>query len=99
MKPNRDFSFNVKVLRVKVSAIFRYQCNVDVATRDTGNQKYHHCNPGSTRQTQYPSLVPKIASDYDLVLANFKIKLKAWCCSKSIRIRFDLDKLKEPEIE
>ena len=36
----------------------------------------------------------KDASDYNRVLANFKIKLKAGCCSKSIRIRFDLDKLK-----
>ena len=40
-----------------------------------------------------------MASDYDLVLANFKMKLEAGCCSKSIRIRFDLDKLKEQDIE
>ena len=40
-----------------------------------------------------------MASDYDLVLANFKMKLKVECCPKSIRIRFHLDKLKEPEIE
>ena len=44
-------------------------------------------------------MVPKMASDYDLVLANFKMKLKVRCSPKSIRIRFDLDKLKEPEIE
>ena len=36
----------------------------------------------------------KDASDYDLVLANFKMKLKAGCYSKNIRIRVDLDKLK-----
>ncbi len=41
----------------------------------------------------------KDASDYDLVLANFKMKLKAGCCSESIRIRFDLDEFKEPETE
>ena len=40
-----------------------------------------------------------MASDYDLVLANFKMKLKVECCPRSIRIRFHLDKLKEPEIE
>ena len=40
-----------------------------------------------------------MASDYDIVLANFKMKLKVECCPNSIRIRFQLDKLKEPEIE
>ena len=40
-----------------------------------------------------------MASDYDLVIANFKMKVKVECCPKSIRIRIQLDKLKEPEIE
>ena len=40
-----------------------------------------------------------MVSEYDLVLANFKMKLKVRCCPKNIRIRFDQDKLKEPEIE
>ena len=40
-----------------------------------------------------------MASGYDLVLANVKMKLEAGCCSKSIRIRFDLDKLEEQENE
>ena len=35
-----------------------------------------------------------MASDYDLVLANFKMKLKVECCPKSIRIRFHLDNQK-----
>ena len=35
----------------------------------------------------------------DIVLANVKMKLKAGRCSKSIRYHYDLDKLKEPEIE
>ena len=42
--------------------------------------------------------MPKIASDYDIVLENFKMKLKVRRCPKSPRIRFDLDKLKDPEI-
>ena len=41
----------------------------------------------------------KQLSDYDLVLANFRMKLEVRCCPKSIRICFDLDTLKEPEIE
>ena len=86
---------------------------MDVATKDTSNQKYHHCNPGSIRlhiqhhQGKHNALpwwqrwqvVPKVASDYDILLANFKMELKAGCCSKRIGIRFDLDKLREPEIE
>ena len=34
-------------------------------------------------------------SDYDFVLANFKMKLNVRSCPKSICIRFDLDKIKE----
>ncbi len=109
-KPNRNFSFNVKVAPVKALRC-SYELNVDVATKDTINQNLPSCiavsatiailvpNPASTRQTQYLSLAPSMASDYDLVLANFKMKLKVECCPKSIRIRFHLDKLKEPEIE
>ena len=40
-----------------------------------------------------------MASDYDIVLANANMKLKVRYYPKIIRIRFDLDKHKEPEIE
>ena len=43
--------------------------------------------------------MPKVASDHDLVLVNFKMKMKVRRCPKSFRICFDLDKLKQPEIE
>ena len=39
-----------------------------------------------------------IGSDHDMVLANFKLKLKAKRSPKSSRISFDLDQLKDPEI-
>ena len=39
-----------------------------------------------------------MASDYYLVAANFKMKLKVRCCPKSICIRFDLDKLRNQKL-
>ena len=39
-----------------------------------------------------------MVSDCDLVLANFNMKMEVRRCPKSIRIRFDLDKLNDPEI-
>ncbi|XP_076443965.1 uncharacterized protein LOC143282251 [Babylonia areolata] len=39
-----------------------------------------------------------IGSDHDLVLATFKLKLKCKRCPRNPRIRFDLEKLKDPEI-
>ena len=39
-----------------------------------------------------------IGSDHDLVLSTIKLKLKAKRQPKSPRIRFDLDKLKDPEV-
>ena len=39
-----------------------------------------------------------MASDNDLVLANFKLKLNAECCSKSIHIRFDLINLRNHKL-
>ena len=41
----------------------------------------------------------KQLSDYDLVVANFRMTLEVRCWPKRIRIRFDLDILKEPEID
>ncbi len=39
-----------------------------------------------------------MASDYDLVLANFKMKLKAGCCSKRIRICLTWIKLRNQKL-
>jgi len=39
-----------------------------------------------------------IGSDHDLVLMTIKLKLKAQRTTKNPRIRFDLEKLKDPEI-
>ena len=40
-----------------------------------------------------------IGSDHDLVLATIKLRLKCQRAQKSHRIRFDLEKLKDPEVE
>ena len=39
-----------------------------------------------------------IGSDHDLVMSTLKLKLKAKRCPKNPRIRFDLEKLKDPKI-
>ena len=81
-----------------MSVRFSYKCNVDVATKATSNQKYwNHGSISFKSSRNKANIIPlpgaKDASDYDLVHANFKMKLKAGCCSKSSRIRFDLDNL------
>ena len=42
--------------------------------------------------------VADIESDHDLELTTIKLKLKTKCFTKSPRIRFDLEKLKDPKI-
>ena len=107
MKPNRDFSFTVKVPHVKFSAIsisilmWMLQRRTTVIKNTTIEIMDQQGFTSSINKGKHNTLpwCQRWQVDYDIVLVNFKMKLKPGCCSKIIRIRFDLDKLNEPEIE
>ena len=71
-----------------------------IATIATLIQKYFKSSINKANIIPFPGAEDcKQLSDYDLVIANFRMKLEVRCCSKNTRSRFDLNTLKEPESE